>query len=449
MRRVLIDRIIALLRGPIAQASIASLGIRGAGLIMAFGSAVLAGRLLGAEGYGQVAYVLAFSQILAVLSVFGFGQLSVRVLSNLMAQGIPSAAKSFMRFSASTTAALSLLSAATLSLAAAFLTDGETTRNFFLGALLVPPLAFLILMRGAALGLGKVIVAQVPGDIIRPTLLALLFGGLAIVGGIANPSGYLFSALVAVSASSLLAGTLVYFAVSHVVREAASKGTKGKWLVEASAFFGLGIVSILQGEINTILLALLAGPAEAGLYQPVLRLLPVIGLAGQVVQVRFETRVSEAWSSRDTRTIQDLGRKVAIATTAMTSLIVLAIGLSGPWIMRIFGPDFASSAPLLWIIGAAVLFDCACGPSSAILSMTENTKETLMGVILALGLNISLGFVIIPDYGALGASLALALAIVTWNIYQLWRVKSLLGLSVSLPDALFSIVRSRMHGNRR
>lgn len=121
-------------------------------------------------------------------------------------------------------------------------------------------------------------------------------------------------------------------------------------------------------------------------------------------------------------------------TTLITLLIGFGAALAGPWLMLAFGRAFVQTAPLLWIIVAAQLFNAACGPVGMILTMSGNARAALFGQVAGLAANIIIGLVLIPSYGIWAATCAMAVGIVVWNISMLVSLKRRLAIPTSLPE---------------
>lgn len=422
---------INLTKGPIARASITSVAIRLCGLALLFLQAMLTGRLLGAEGYGTVAVAMSIAQIAATIAMLGFGPLAVREIPRRLAIGDPAGAAGFTRFAMLATLVFSCVLAAGIMVSDSFIAPHYRT-VVSLGAFLVPPLALIVLLRGIAQGHGNVAGAQVPGEVLRPAIMVCGFGGAALLGLGATDRTYMHAALAASTIAALTGAAIVWFIYSKHTTGPSPVHARRQWTADALPFLGLGLVSMLQGEINTLLLGWLAGPKEAGLFQPVLRLMPIVFIAPQAISMRFDAKVSELWTKGEKAQVVALSRKFTYTTTAVTALVALAMALASPWLMLIFGPEFESSAPLLWLTAGVQIFDMACGPVAPLLSMSGNSRLTLQSVTLALVVNAVTGLILIPQLSALGAVISMICAMFTWNCLSLLFVIRHLGINPSL-----------------
>jgi O-antigen/teichoic acid export membrane protein len=414
--KALVQSGLALSRGPIARSSIQSVAIRLTGLAISFAQAVLAARILGAEGYGIAAVGLSVAQVAGTLAVFGLGPLAVRELPREQAAGRPAAIAPFIHRSARPVIVLAVLTGGALSAASLTGLVPEAYRPALLfSGLVVLPYALLQLQRDIARGLGRIAVAQVPIELVRPSLFA---GFLLIVALAQAPLGtQTYIAAFALAAAIALALSLPFTLRGIPPGPATPEPAEAKrWRREALPFLGLALTAMMLGEINTLLLGWLSTPHEAGLFQPVARLSPLMSLPVQAAGMRFNPRIAELWELGETERIARLHRTFTWSTTLLTAVAAVLLAGAGPWIMAAFGSDFAASAPLLWIAAAAQVFYAACGPSGVLLAMRGRSLAALAGQAIGLAANVALGAWLIPQYGALGAAIAMAGGIAAWTI---------------------------------
>jgi O-antigen/teichoic acid export membrane protein len=69
----------------------------------------------------------------------------------------------------------------------------------------------------------------------------------------------------------------------------------------------------------------------------------------------------------------------------------------------------------LIILAAGQLINVAFGSVGLFLTMTGYERDTLRGQVIALVVNALAAVILIPPYGAVGAALAVAIGLVTWN----------------------------------
>lgn len=431
--------------GPIARASAVSLVIRVAGLALSFAQAVLTARLLGAGGYGTVAVAMSIVSILATICLFGFGPLAVREIPARTAADDAAGTAAFLRYAALVVLAFS--AAATIALvvvvAATDWVPPVYRTALGVGALLVAPLAFLGLFRGAAQGFGRIVLAQAPGDLVRPAILVLIMGAAALLGLRFGPTDYMWSAAGAALLAAIAAGAWLWGKDLRRLPSPTPRRETRRNFAAALPFLGLGLTGILQGEINTLLLGWFAGPHETGVFQPIARLAPLMMLPVQAAGMRYAPRIAEFWQRGEVDRIRSVTATFTWTTCLLTLVIALAIAAAGPWLMGIFGSEFRQSAPLLWYIAAAQAFNAACGPVGMLLTMSGRSGGALAGQVFGLAVNAAVGAALIPAHGAWGAVVAMTVGIVAWNVTMLMVTRARYGFDPSLAGALLRVGGAR------
>jgi O-antigen/teichoic acid export membrane protein len=424
--------------GQIARASAASLFIKVTGLGFSFFQAVLTARLLGAQGYGVVAVTVSTVQVLATLCAFGFGPLAVREIPVRMAAGEGDRLYGFICHALIAVLALSVAGGAALAVVAGMteLVRPAYRATFEIAGLLVAPLAVIALLRGIAQGFGRIPMAQIPGELLQPLTIVIALGAVALLGLSFAPTDFVWLATGAAMLAAIAGAIwLLRSERSNILLPQRSLGASASFGV-AFPFVALVLAGMLQGEMNTLLLGWLGSSQQAGIFQPVVRFSSVITLPGQAAGMRFAPSIAEHWKRGETDRIRWVTRTFTWTTSLLTLAVALAIAAAGPWLMRLFGSDFVQSAPLLWVVAAAQVFNAACGPVGYLLTMSDRSGWALAGQAAGLAANAIFAIVLIPSYGAWGAVLGMGAGIAVWNMAMLTMVKVRHGFDPSLLGSL-------------
>jgi O-antigen/teichoic acid export membrane protein len=388
----LLSRGIAVLKGPIARGSAIGLSLRLGGLALMFVQAVIAARLLGAEQYGVVTLLLSIVQIAAAFALMGFGSFAVAEIPRGAKQG------KFLSHAAKRIAGLSLL-VLPATYWASFSLLGQLEWYLALPLLLtIPVLAGIQLFRGVALGLGRPFWGVAPGEVIRP---ALLVAALIITALFVQANSALFIALPAVAKSKIPV---------EASQQNASSAPK-RWDRAALPFLGIHLATILQLELATLMLGLLATPEAVGLFQPIARISMLLTLPSYALSVAFNPRISALYAQGNAEEIRALAHKHTLAATFLVTLGGLAIGLCAPFLLWLFGSEFAVAAPLVWFLVAGRIALCACGPGAELLAMTGRSSHALFCLVVSLATEALLAAFLIPAYGLAGVAVAVALGL--------------------------------------
>ena len=90
----------------------------------------------------------------------------------------------------------------------------------------------------------------------------------------------------------------------------------------------------------------------------------------------------------------------------------IATEVLGDPLLRMFGKDFVAGYPLMFVIAVGLLARAAVGPAERLLNMLGERRSCAHAYAGAFLLNVALCFVLIPRFGAMGAAIASAIALV-------------------------------------
>lgn len=426
------------LRAHLLRGGVGSIGIKGAHTLLAFALAVLLARVLGPEGYGVYSFSFALLTLLAIPAQAGLPQLMVRETAKAQANRDWALMRGFWRWSNRFIVSFSLI---IFTLVGAALLVGDIffsaeRRETILAGLLLVPLIALSLARSSALrGLGRVVVGQLSGNIVRPGLLIVfvLLANWLLLDYAKTPQGVMFF--------HVLAGLLAFLLATFLLRQARPSPMKksGEFREEATywrrAALPLALVAGLQ-LINTqadlVILGLLQDDAEVGVYRVVVQMgnLVIFGLVAinQVLHPYFAALHSAGQ-------LVSLQRLVTISARAILLLAlvpVLFFVFAGEMILgRIFGPEYILGTAPLTILAIGQLANASFGSVGALLNMTGHERDTMRGMVAAIMVNIILNLLLIPLFGMVGAATATATSYVVWNVILWAYVRRRLGIESS------------------
>jgi O-antigen/teichoic acid export membrane protein len=422
---------------PLARTSAMSLVIRLAGLTLGFLQAILCARLLGVEGYGTFALSLAVAQIAATFALLGLHNLAVCRVAELLANRASSEARRFAGRALGIATVAGLALSGLLAIAAVALAQWLEPYDAALlaAAMLIVPVTLMLLLRGLTQGAGAIIGAQLPGDVLRPALFCLALLGVSATGAMLTPTYGLSLLAAAFAVAAVVAAAWCRFAMPPGEAETPPACSDFRFLPAAAPFLGLSLGTIAMAEAATLLLGLFAEPSDVGIYQPAARLLVLMTVPVQAAAMAFAPRVAELNARGEAEAVVALTRRFTLATTAGTTIVSLPIAITAPWLLALFGDEFASAAPLVWIFAATQILNAASGPVGYLMTMTGRPGSSLRAQIAGLAVILAGGAVLVSLYGAGGAALATALGILVWNGALLRVVRRQLGFDPSLVSA--------------
>jgi O-antigen/teichoic acid export membrane protein len=128
----------------------------------------------------------------------------------------------------------------------------------------------------------------------------------------------------------------------------------------------------------------------------------------------------------------DLKRLAIISVRLMLLAAVPALALMllfPEWLMSFFGEEFRVASTALVILALGQFVNIATGSVGYLLSMTGLERKVRDNAFLSALIGVTLGFLLIPSYGLLGASIATAVAIASQNLLGVYQVRKHLGFN--------------------
>jgi O-antigen/teichoic acid export membrane protein len=398
-------------------------------------------RGLGAAGTGIFLEAVALFTIVTGLSQFGANTGLVRWLPRLEVLGRAGELRRAVVVAVVPVLALSSLAAATiLALApelARLLFNGADTdaavASIRIFAAVLPLAAPTIVILSGTRGLGSMVPYVAVQNIGLPVLRFVLvlgfvaagLGGAAVAAGWAVPAAVAF-AVGAVWLDRLLPGRAVG-APAVPLRELASEF----WRFSAARGVA-GILGMTVTWVDVLLVGALRSTKEAGIYAAASRL-SIAGAYGlQAVGMAIAPRISALLTTGQHRPVEELYRLGTWWLMALTWPLYLTLMVWAPFVLGLFGSEFAAGQTAMVILSAAMLVNLATGNVTVVLLMSGRSALNLANASVSLVLNAALNLTLIPAYGMTGAAVAWAVSIVFINLAPLIQVRLRLGIRAPL-----------------
>ena len=100
----------------------------------------------------------------------------------------------------------------------------------------------------------------------------------------------------------------------------------------------------------------------------------------------------------------------------------------GKYILLLWGSEFLESFWILIIISLGQLFNVSTGCTGFFLMMTGHEKLIGKITFISLLINLTLNFIMIPKFGAIGAALATSFTVIFENMIKVIFVKNISGI---------------------
>ena len=187
---------------------------------------------------------------------------------------------------------------------------------------------------------------------------------------------------------------------------------------------------------DILLVAALAGPADAALYTAATRFVVVGQLGVQALQQAMSPHLSALFAAGDKKAAQQVFQAATAWMMLLAWPIYLVCATSASLLLSIFGPGYTAGTEVVVILCLTMLFATASGPVDSVLLMAGRSWLSLLNNSVALALNVGLNLVLIPRFGINGAAISWAIAIVVRNVLPMLQIRASLGMTPGSAGAL-------------
>ena len=395
-------------------------------------------RMLGVEGYGALAAITAFCALVHGLVAIPSGDMVTTFVTRSVTEGRKEEAARIVRFGIALSLGMSLIGYAAivaLTLAATELlgiTDNTTYKNAALlygmaGILSAPASDSQAILRLA----DRVSLASVVSLVSTLARVGLIAAAWYMDGGLI---GVILAHVAATALSS--AGMLLVAALS--ARRAGIDGLLRSVSVTVPpdvlrfqfGSFGNSALGSASGNLDTILVAQLAGTADAGIYRAARQIVDYARQPFKQMSIAIKVEFSRMWYANDIAGVRVMLLRFVLVSVA---LALVGFGLLAYFreyaIAVIFGDDFAAvAAPLLIMIVGSLVASCV-SPMTSLPIAAGRISPSLVFLGSRIVASTAAILWLVPLYGADGAAWANTIAILV--------------SSVILAPFIISIIRGR------
>jgi O-antigen/teichoic acid export membrane protein len=188
------------------------------------------------------------------------------------------------------------------------------------------------------------------------------------------------------------------------------------------------VAQLALQRVDVLLVAALGGLAAAAVYAVAGRFVVLIQFANQGISQSVQPRLAEALATGDKATANQLYQTATGWLVLATWPINLIVITFAPVYLALFGGAYRSGASVVVVLAGAMLVATGCGMVDMVLAMAGRTSWNLVNVLIALAVTIGLDVLLIPRYGAFGAAVGLACAVVVNNLLPLMQIGRAAGL---------------------
>jgi O-antigen/teichoic acid export membrane protein len=436
----LISRLIASGRGDGLRAQLLRGGV-GVGALklisipLTLAASILLARSLGPEGFGQYAFVIALITTLSIPLAPALMQLTTRETALMHQSGELGQVRALLRWGNRHVllgSALILVGVGGIAIWNAEWQIDDRWTLVLLSLAALPLLGLNAIRSGILAGLRRVVIGQFPDLVIRP--LALLFVATVLfLGGLLSPLTAV-AAFIAGAVSALIVGAVLLrrtFPETGDDLPSNDAAQHKQWRRAWMPFTLLVAASTLNAQIGILLLGWFSADDQVAAMQVAERGAMLVVLSLAVVNLVIGPHISQVHKTGDRVQLQNLSRYSArMALLVALPIAVPLIFFGAPILAFVFGDEYAEIATLpLAILAIAHVINVTFGSVGRLGGRSGYERHSLLGQAFSLVVVGVLGVFLIPEFGALGAAVSIAIGILIWNlilgtqVYLLLRIR--------------------------
>lgn len=210
--------------------------------------------------------------------------------------------------------------------------------------------------------------------------------------------------------------------------------------------FGTYISSILLNNIDSWMLGAMISPAAVGIYNPALKIARLVEIPMSTISSISYPKLIE---SNDEREIKNLFEKsVAAILIFMIPIIIIAIVFADQVVTFVAGNNFKDSVLVLQVIMLYGIFDPYNRQFGITLDAVGKANLTFYFVLCGALLNVILNYILIKNYGLIGAAISTVSAHILGFIVRHIFMRNLLNIRITsimrIPASWFKYSMSRI-----
>jgi O-antigen/teichoic acid export membrane protein len=404
--------------------------------LISFAFTALALEFLGRSAFGLYRQIAQVLSIAAQFGLAGFNYAAMRFITYARAQAEHGGVRGTARIALRATVIASLVSGLVLvgisNLLASYFADSPADESEFvrflrIGAPYIPLFALMQVLRYCTQAYKTMVPSVVVGAVVQPVSRFVIGVGLLIAGF--QVAGAVTSLVISVGLGAVVAGWYFRRMLTPEERAARPRGTAGPVVRFALPQAGASLFGIQSLGLGIILLGVLSTDSQVALFAVGLSLQgPANVFLGGVVNI-WAPVVSDLHSRGEIARLDSLYKTINrwIATFSFPVLALLIIEPDP--LTRIFFPKAHPGAiAVVAILAIGNIFYTGTGPTGYVISMTGHPGVNFINSIAAVALFIALGFVIVPDHGAIGMAIVEAIVTAVINTARVIEAWFLVGV---------------------
>lgn len=403
-------------------------------------------RSFGTHGTGMFYLSLSVLMTLALVGRLGLDRAVVRFIPPFLTQEKQGDAKGVVRSSIQLSLIITLPLALLLFLFAPFLAgtifnEPEITSYLQIFAVAVPAFALVYVFGGILRAMKR---TRESLTIERIVIYAIGIIAVLLLGGIYQLGGAVFGFAAAIFISAGVGAWLI--AKNLRTQQPTVTFSKKALLRSAAPLLFVVFATQMNGQASVLILGAFADSSAVGIFNIALKVSMLMSLVLTAINVIAATKISELYANGKKKELDTTIRKISALGAVAGLPIFLVLALFPHFLLSLFGQGFIDGSNALIILAFGQLINVTLGSAIFVLAMTDHERSLASAVAISLGINITLGFILIPPFGIMGAAITTTTTLIVSCLIMLLLVKKYLNVW-QLPFKTIGIWISKLRGN--
>jgi O-antigen/teichoic acid export membrane protein len=183
-------------------------------------------------------------------------------------------------------------------------------------------------------------------------------------------------------------------------------------------------MTLFMNWTDTLMLGYYRDMDEVGLYRVLFKTAGFLTISQFAINSMIGPMIGTFNATRDFKSFRSVLRQVGLINLAISTPLFLFVVIFPNFILGLMGDEINEGVNILRLLALSQLLNVWSGPVLNVLNMTGKERIVRTVITTASVLNIVLNFILIPNYGYAGASVATIVSTLIWNgagVYLVWK----------------------------
>lgn len=198
--------------------------------------------------------------------------------------------------------------------------------------------------------------------------------------------------------------------------------------------------TLIVNNLDLVMIGILLNLDKVGYYSIAFFIGTVIAVPFRAIMTPATPLVSSFLKANKTQDLQKLYKQTSINQLVMGICIFTLIWVNINSLFALMPPNFAPGKWVVFYIGISKLFTLVSGAANAIIIYSKYYYYNMIFNLLLIGVTVGTNYILIQEYGIVGASMATAITFGVLNIAKMIFVNSKMDMQPITSNTFFTVI---------